>query len=87
MIQPSIEQTIKWDPAHHAQIMDLYEQLTREAARARPAVVLWPETATTIFLRGDPVLLARLAPLSEEVGAPILVGSIDRLARAPGSSS
>lgn len=78
VIQPSIEQTIKWDPARHAQIMDSYEQLTREAARARPVVVLWPETATTIFLRGDPVLLERLRRLSEEVGTPILVGSIDR---------
>jgi len=78
VIQPSIEQTIKWDPARHAQIMDIYEQLTREAARARPAVVLWPETATTIFLRGDPALLERLRRLSEEVGTPILVGSLDR---------
>jgi apolipoprotein N-acyltransferase len=78
VIQPSIEQTIKWDPARHAQILDIYEQLTREAARARPAVVLWPETATTIYLRGDPVLLDRLRRLSEEVGTPILVGSLDR---------
>jgi apolipoprotein N-acyltransferase len=78
VIQPSIEQTIKWDPARHAQILDIYEQLTRQAARTRPAVVLWPETATTIFLRGDPVLLERLRRLSEEVGTPILVGSIDR---------
>jgi apolipoprotein N-acyltransferase len=78
VIQPSIEQTIKWDPARHAQIMDIYEQLTREAARSGPAVVLWPETATTIFLRGDPVLLERLRRLSEDVGTPILVGSIDR---------
>jgi apolipoprotein N-acyltransferase len=78
VIQPSIEQTIKWDPARHAQIMDIYERLTREAAHARPAIVLWPETATTIFLRGDPVLLERLRRLSEEVGTPILVGSIDR---------
>jgi apolipoprotein N-acyltransferase len=78
VIQPSIEQTIKWDPARHAQILDIYEELTREAARARPAVVLWPETATTIFLRGDPVLLERLRRLSEEIGTPVLVGSIDR---------
>jgi len=78
VIQPSIEQTIKWDPARHAQILDIYEGLTREAARTRPSVVLWPETATTIFLRGDPVLLERLRRLSEEVGTPILVGSIDR---------
>jgi apolipoprotein N-acyltransferase len=81
VIQPSIEQTIKWDPARHAQILDIYERLTREAARDRPAVVLWPETATTIFLRGDPVLLERLRRLSEKVGTPILVGSIDRRER------
>jgi apolipoprotein N-acyltransferase len=78
VIQPSIEQTIKWDPARHAQILDIYEQLTREAARSKPAAVLWPETATTIYLRGDPALLERLRRLSEDVGAPLLVGSIDR---------
>ncbi|HEY7652189.1 MAG TPA: apolipoprotein N-acyltransferase [Methylomirabilota bacterium] len=78
VIQPSIEQTIKWDPARHAQILDIYERLTREAARSKPAVVLWPETATTIFLRGDPALLERLRRLSEDIGVPLLVGSIDR---------
>lgn len=78
LIQPSIEQTIKWDPARHAQILDVYEQLTREAARSKPAAVLWPETATTIYLRGDRALLERLRRLSEDIGAPLLVGSIDR---------
>ena len=78
LIQPSIEQTIKWDPAEHARILDTYEALTREAARSKPAVILWPETATTIFLRGDDGLLARLIRLSGEVGTPLLIGSIDR---------
>ena len=78
VIQPAIEQTIKWDPARHAQILDIYERLTRDAARTRPAVVLWPETATTIFLRGDPELLERLRRLSVDIATPILVGSIDR---------
>jgi apolipoprotein N-acyltransferase len=78
VIQPNIEQTIKWDPARHMQILDIYERLTREAAAAKPAVVLWPETATTIFLRGDQALLERLVRLSREIGVPILVGSLDR---------
>ena len=78
VIQPSIEQTIKWDPTRHAQILDIYEALTREAARSKPAVVLWPETATTIFLRGDQRLLERLTRLSADLGVPILVGSLDR---------
>ena len=40
--------------------------------------MLWPETATTIFLRGDRSCSSGSRRLSEEVGAPILVGSIDR---------
>jgi apolipoprotein N-acyltransferase len=63
--------------------MDIYEQLTRQAALTKPAVIIWPETAAPIFLRGDRALLARLVALSREVGAPLLVGSIDRL---PGPS-
>ena len=83
VIQPSIEQSVKEDPANREITMDIYEQLTRQAARQpsgkKPALIVWPETAAPIFLRGDPALLARLVTLSREIGAPLLVGSIDRL--------
>jgi apolipoprotein N-acyltransferase len=86
VIQPNIAQTLKWDPARHAEVMDVYEALTREAARpvevtdqtSRPAVVIWPETAATIFLRGDPALLGRLERLAAELRMPLVVGSVDR---------
>ncbi len=82
VVQPSIEQSIKWDPARHAETMAIYERLTREAARPergpRPAAVIWPETAATIFLRGDPELLGRLTRLSGDLETPLLIGSIDR---------
>src|SRR5262249_54341505 len=45
VIQPSIEQMFKWDPVRHAETIAIHERLTREAARARPALVVWPETA------------------------------------------
>src|SRR5262245_718323 len=45
VIQPTIAQTIKWDPAHHAEVMAIHERLTREAARFHPALIVWPETA------------------------------------------
>src|SRR6266545_3766914 len=32
VIQPSIEQSIKWDPVRHAEIIAVHERLTREAA-------------------------------------------------------
>jgi apolipoprotein N-acyltransferase len=78
IVQPSIEQTLKWDPAYHAQILDTYEALTRQVAASRPAVILWPETATTIFLREDRPLLERLVRLAGELETPLLIGSIDR---------
>lgn len=79
VIQPSIEQGQKWDPTYQAETLAIYEGLTRQAAKSRPAAVLWPETAAPIFLRGDPILLSRLVALSRETGVPILVGSVDRL--------
>ena len=89
VIQPSIEQSIKWDPARHAETLAIYERLTREAARpergARPAAVIWPETASTIFLRGDPELLGRLTGLAAELDTPLLVGSIDRESKSRGA--
>ena len=78
MIQPNVEQSLKWDPAHRAEILDRYERLTREAALERPAAILWPETAAPILLRADPPLLARLVALSAELDTPLLVGSVDR---------
>jgi len=77
VIQPSIEQSLKWDPAYQAQTLSIYTTLTRQAGGAKPAVILWPETAAPIFLRRDPRLVADLQMLSQEVGAPLLVGSID----------
>ena len=85
LIQPSVEQSLKWDPARHAEILALYEGLTREAGRARPALILWPETAATLFLRRDAPLLSRLTRLASEIDTAVLVGSIDqREVRAAG---
>jgi apolipoprotein N-acyltransferase len=79
VIQPVIEQEQKWDPAHQAEMLAVYERLTRQAAQGKPTAIFWPETAAPIFLRGDPVLLNRLVTLVRETGVPILVGSVDRL--------
>jgi apolipoprotein N-acyltransferase len=83
VIQPAIEQGIKWDPVRNAEIIDIHERLTREAARAHPVLIAWPETAAAIYLRGDPPLLARLSALSGELGIPLLIGSVDRQDEPP----
>lgn len=77
LVQPSIEQSLKWDPAFQRQALGLVTALTRQAARGRPALVVWPETAAPIFLRREPGLLADLRALASEVEAPILLGAVD----------
>jgi apolipoprotein N-acyltransferase len=84
VIQPSIEQTIKWDPAYNAEVMAIHERLTQAAAARQPALIVWPETAAAIFLRADPALLSRLIGLSASLGTPLLVGSVDREDRPRG---
>jgi apolipoprotein N-acyltransferase len=64
--------------------MALHDRLTREAARSRPALIAWPETAAAIYLRGDPELASRLTALSAELDTPLLIGSVDRQDRPPG---
>jgi apolipoprotein N-acyltransferase len=78
VIQPSIEQSIKWDPAYNDQVLAIHERLTREAAARHPALIVWPETAAAIFLRADRPLLARLVALSRDLETPLLIGSVDR---------
>jgi apolipoprotein N-acyltransferase len=77
IVQPSIAQPLKWDPSFAAASLRIYVDLTREAARARPALIVWPETSTPTILRQDPGLIAALQGLAAEAGAALLVGSVD----------
>src|SRR5262249_28902634 len=78
VIQPNIEQSIKWDPAHNERVLAIHERLTQNAAAAHPSLIVWPETAAAIFLRADRALLARLIALSGALHTPLLIGSVDR---------
>lgn len=77
LMQPSIEQPLKWDPAFQVTTLNIYLGLTRRAAGSRPGLIVWPETASPTILRRDPELQRTLAQIADEGGSPILVGSID----------
>lgn len=77
VVQPSIAQPLKWDPDHAASTLRTYFELTHQAGRGRPDLIVWPETSTPTVLRRDPALLAALRRLARDVGASLLVGSVD----------
>ena len=75
LAQGNIDQEKKWDPAHADEIMTVYTGLTREAARSRPDLVVWPETATPRSVSTDPRLALTVKQAAAAAGAPILLGS------------
>jgi apolipoprotein N-acyltransferase len=88
IMQPSIEQPLKFDPAFGPTTLAIYLTLTSRAGadRAgaeRPDLIVWPETATPTPLRRDPELLRTLGALSGSLHVPLLVGSIDIDASTP----
>jgi apolipoprotein N-acyltransferase len=77
LIQPSIEQPLKFDPSHAARTLATYVELSRQALRDGPQLVVWPETALPAPLRRDAMLRFLLTELAGELRVGLLVGSID----------
>jgi apolipoprotein N-acyltransferase len=67
IMQPAIEQPLKWDPDHASVVLGIYHELTRQAATERPDLIVWPETASPTVLRRDPALLAGLTGVAAEI--------------------
>ena len=53
-MQPSIAQPLKWDRDFAVEVLQIYFELTRQAAAKRPDLIVWPETSTPTILRRDP---------------------------------
>lgn len=77
MIQPNTSRTIKWDPRYREIVVaDLLER-TRLAARTRPDLIVWPETAAPIVLLQEPIYLEELKATVRDLGIPLLAGTLD----------
>ena len=84
LLQPSIAQPLKWDPAYTQQTLGIYFALMRQVPAERPDLVVWPETALPTLLREDPALVATLSSMAERLEAPLVVGSLDEVAETRG---
>jgi apolipoprotein N-acyltransferase len=79
VVQGNIEQDIKWDPAFQGKTLATYKQLTREALKEQPDLVIWPETAVPFYFSGvgptDQALTADLGAFVKQNRVPLLFGS------------
>lgn len=86
VVQGNIDQGVKWDPAWQEKTLGVYRDLTLAAARERPQLIVWPETAVPFLLEEDSRRIQVLA-LARETGAYLLVGAPDRREGQPRNSA
>jgi apolipoprotein N-acyltransferase len=75
LIQGNIAQDVKWSQAFRDETIDIYERLTREAAKGGIDLVVWPESAVPFFLQDDPQQSERIRKLARDISASMLIGS------------
>ena len=85
VIQGNIPQTEKWDRKFREGILEKYNKLTREAAKERPGLVIWPETSVPAFLELEKDVSDRIRDLARTIRAPILVGAPSEDMKAQGT--
>lgn len=76
-VQGNIEQAKKWNTKYANDIMKTYTSMTCEAAKERPALIIWPETATPGSIILDSGLHSELRNLVSKTAIPLLAGSAE----------
>ncbi len=77
-VQGNIPQIRRFSKAQLAEAMAVYDELTLDiVAREKPDLVVWPETALPVTLRGHN-LRGYMAEIFEQTETPLLAGTIDR---------
>jgi apolipoprotein N-acyltransferase len=90
IVQGNIPQDKKWDPGFQREVMNIYENLTRETVkRDSPDIIIWPETAVPFIfkepessenlpsrLHNDELLSRELVEFVKEIKTYLLFGSI-----------
>ena len=74
VVQPNVDQAVKWDTAHREEILARFDRLTEQLGRATD-LVIWPEAATPFVFEREPVYQLQLIAVANRAQAPILFGS------------
>ena len=75
LVQGNIPGALKWTGNHTEQILRAFVTLSDSVGRAdRPALVVWPETATGSYVRRNPYESIAVAQLASRIQAPVYMG-------------
>ncbi len=74
IVQPNIDQAVKWDASYREETMHRLDRLTGLLG-SEADLVLWPEAATPFLLEREKEYQRQLVTWAERAKAPILLGS------------
>jgi apolipoprotein N-acyltransferase len=74
VVQPNIDQAIKWDQAYRDETLQRYDRLTGSFGYGADLIV-WPEAATPFIYEREPVYQLQLVAMANRASAPLLFGS------------
>jgi apolipoprotein N-acyltransferase len=82
LVQPSIPQTLIWDPRENTNRFNQILRLTEQALAKKPAIVVWPEAAVPNRLRYEPDTYEAVKKLAVQHRVWMIVGADDAVPRA-----
>jgi apolipoprotein N-acyltransferase len=77
VVQGNIPQKMKWKMEYREHILSQYENLTEEATKSKPQLIVWPETSTPGLILKDMTLLKRMVSIIRKSQTSFLVGSAE----------
>ncbi len=77
LVQPSIPQTMIWDPAESSNRFQQVLRLSEQALRTKPDLLIWPEAATPKLLRYDQDIREPVTNLVQTHHVWLLLGADD----------
>jgi len=75
LIQGNIDPYIKWDNEFLEENLKIYSELTLQAVKDRPQLIIWPETAVPDFLRVSNLYLTKIRKLLSNIKMPLITGA------------
>lgn len=74
VVQPNIDQAIKWDQAFRDETLRRYDRLTKSFGYGAD-LVIWPEAATPFIYEREPLYQLKLVDMANRASAALLFGS------------
>ena len=78
IVQPNIEQDVKWDSRYKDSVLNTLESMTVSAVNSGAEMVIWPETALPFYLGlpRDAGYMDSLSHFINSVSTPVLTGAV-----------